>query len=174
MNKLMNKAFLLMCALVMLMAVQAQAHAQAKPGGNSLEIYPHHAAPEDMSLSEQALHRRATEIAIWSMPLMKYTLTMPANVPVKQFWALTAYDLKTAAFIREMPSAGISSLDKALQVNSDGTVDIYIGPKPPNGKEGNWVPTAEGKNYFVYVRLYGANDPIFTKTFQLNDLEVVE
>ena len=72
MNKLMNKAFLLMCALVMLMAVQAQAHAQAKPGGNSLEIYPHHAAPEDMSLSEHALHRRAIEIAIWSMPLMNY------------------------------------------------------------------------------------------------------
>ena len=99
---------------------------------------------------------------------------MPADVPVKQFWALTAYDLKTAAFIREMPSAGVSSIDKALEGNKDGTVAIYIGPKPPKSKEGNWVPIAEGKKFFVYVRFYGANDPIFTKTFQLNDREVVE
>ena len=46
-----------------------------------------------------------------------YKLTMPADVPVKQFWALTAYDMKTAAFIREMPSAGVSSIDKGLEVN---------------------------------------------------------
>jgi hypothetical protein len=103
-----------------------------------------------------------------------YKLTMPADVPVKQFWALTAYDLKTAAFIREMPSAGVSSIDKRLEVNKDGTVDIYIGPEAPKGKEANWVPTAKGSKFFMLARFYGAGDAIFTKTWQLNDLNVIK
>jgi hypothetical protein len=109
----------------------------------------------------------------WLDGSKNYKLTMPANVPVKQFWAVTAYDMKTAAFIRDVPSAGVSSLDKNLEGNADGTVDIYVGPKAPKGKEGNWIPSALGKNFFLYVRFYGANDPIFTKEFQLNDLEEV-
>lgn len=67
----------------------------------------------------------------------------PENVPVKNFWALTAYDIKTAAFIREMPSAGVSSIDNGLKANADGTTDLYMGPMAPKGKEGNWIPTAE-------------------------------
>ena len=57
-------------ALVMLTALQVQA--ESKSAHNAIEIYPPHAAPDDMTMMEQALHRRATEIAIWSMPLMNY------------------------------------------------------------------------------------------------------
>ena len=46
--------------------------AQAAQEQNALEIYPPHAAPDNMTMMEQALHRRATEIAIWSLPLMNY------------------------------------------------------------------------------------------------------
>jgi hypothetical protein len=31
----------------------------------------------------------------------------------------------------------LGSLDKGLQKNADGTVDLYFGPKPPAGKESN-------------------------------------
>lgn len=103
-----------------------------------------------------------------------YKVTVPADVPTRNFWALTAYDIKTAAFIREMPSAGVSSIDDGLETNADGTVDIYIGPKPPEGKEGNWIPTAEGKKFYMLFRFYGAEDPVFDKTWQLNDLELLE
>jgi hypothetical protein len=103
-----------------------------------------------------------------------YKLTVPADVPVKQFWALTAYDLKTAAFIREMPSAGVSSIDENLEVNKDGTVTLYMGPEAPKGREGNWIPTAKGKQYYMLFRFYGAEDPVFTKSWQLNDLELIE
>jgi hypothetical protein len=131
----------------------------------TLNIYPPHSAPSDMTRAEQDLHRRAVEVAIWAQPLMNYKAMFDAlNKGV---------DMKTAAFICNVPSAGVSSLDKELRTNSDGTVDIYVGPKAPVSKEGNWIPTAEGKNFFIYVRFYGANDPIFTKEFQLNDLEEI-
>jgi hypothetical protein len=32
-----------------------------------------------------------------------------------------------------------------LQVNDDGSVDVYVGPKPPEGKESNWVQTIPGR-----------------------------
>ena len=103
-----------------------------------------------------------------------YKTTVPADVPVKRFWALTAYDLKTAAFIREMPSAGVSSIDKNLKTNDDGTVDLYMGPKPPKGMEGNWIPTAKGQQYYMLFRFYGADNAVFTKSWQLNDVELIK
>jgi hypothetical protein len=37
-----------------------------------------------------------------------------------------------------------TTLDNELRKNTDGTVDIYIGPKPPAGQESNWLYTAAG------------------------------
>ena len=91
-------------------------------------------------------------------------------MPVDGFWALTAYDLKTAAFIREVSSQGVSSIDEGLEVNTDGTVDLYIGPKAPAGKEVNWIPTREGEYFYMLVRFYGARNEVFTKAWQLNDV----
>ena len=110
----------------------------------------------------------------WLHGSNNYKLTVPANVPVKNFWALTAYALKTAEFIRDMPSAGVSSIDKGLEVNNDGTVTLYMGPKAPKGKEGNWIPTTKGKQFYMLFRFYGAEDAIFTRTWQLNDVELVK
>ena len=78
------------------------------------------------------------------------------------------------AFIRNMPSAGVSSIDEGLEVNSDGTVTLYMGPKAPKGKDANWIPTAEGQKYYMLFRFYGADNAVFTKTWQLNDLELIE
>jgi hypothetical protein len=54
-------------------------------------------------------------------------------------------DLKTAAFIREMPSAGVSSIDKNLEVKKDGNLDLYMGTETPKVKEGIWILTAKGQ-----------------------------
>jgi len=69
---------------------------------------------------------------------------------------------------------GVSSIDKGLETSNDGTVTLYMGPEAPKGKEGNWIPTAKGQQYYMLFRFYGADDPVFTKTWQLNDLELVE
>jgi hypothetical protein len=32
-------------------------------------------------------------------------------------------------------------------------VDLFFGPKPPEGKERDWVETVPGKGWFVLLRL---------------------
>jgi hypothetical protein len=43
----------------------------------------------------------------------------------------------------------VSSQTKGLLVNTDGSVDVYFGPKPPAGKENNWVQTIPGKGWLI-------------------------
>ena len=73
-----------------------------------------------------------------------YSFTMPADVPVEQFWSLVVYDLARFAFIcSPIERAGLSSFDLPnLQTSSDGSVTLYFGPQPPGGREHNWIPTA--------------------------------
>ena len=99
-----------------------------------------------------------------------YTLNVPANVPAKQFWSVVVYDLNTAGFVRNTPKAGVTSLDKGLKANSDGSTDIYFGPKAPKGKEANWAPTVAGHDYFLLFRFYGPTQSLFDKSYKLPDL----
>lgn len=70
-----------------------------------------------------------------------------------------------------MARPSIDSYDKKASKNADGSVDIYFGPKARNGMEANWVPTAAGKDWFPYFRFYGPQQPLFTKTWKLPDIE---
>lgn len=100
-----------------------------------------------------------------------YKLHVPPNVPAQQFWALTLYDRETCGFIRDMPRVGLDSYDQKMQRSPDGSVDIYIGPKPPAGKEANWIPTASGRGWFPFFRFYGPEKRLFEKTWKLPDIE---
>jgi hypothetical protein len=102
-----------------------------------------------------------------------YRLHVPADVPAKQYWAVTAYDLETACLIRNMPRPGVDSYDKEMQRNEDGSVDVFFGPEPPAGKQANWIPTALGKPWFALFRFYGPEKPLFDKAWKLPDLTVV-
>jgi hypothetical protein len=95
-------------------------------------------------------------------------------VPAKQFWALTLYDRETCGFIREMPRAGVDSYDQKMHRNADGSVDIYIGAKPPAGNEANWVQTVPGRGWFPFFRFYGPDKPLVDKTWKLPDIEKVQ
>ena len=68
-----------------------------------------------------------------------------ANVPVKEFWSFTVYDMATSALFRNSDRLVVSSLSKDLQKNPDGSVDIYFGPKAPAGKDANWVYTRRAR-----------------------------
>jgi hypothetical protein len=59
-----------------------------------------------------------------------YRLTVPPNVPVKQYWPATVYDRATHAPIREARWPSRSSQTPGLQTNADGSADVYFGPKP--------------------------------------------
>ena len=101
-----------------------------------------------------------------------YKLTVPADVPVRDFWSIIAYNFDTRSFIyNDLNRVGLSSLDAAnMKVNADGSVDIYFGKTAPAGLESNWIPTA-GKDFFPMFRLYGPEPAFYDKTFKLNDIE---
>jgi hypothetical protein len=103
-----------------------------------------------------------------------YRLTVPANVPVTQYWSATVYDRATHTLIRDQKTVSRSSQSPGLQKNADGSVDIYLGPKAPVGKEPNWVPTTSpGERFEVLFRFYGPEKPLFDKTWVLPDIERV-
>jgi len=84
-----------------------------------------------------------------------YTLHVPVGVPVNQFWSLTAYDAKTAVFFENVKTTDISSLNKSIEFNEDGSIDLYVGPKAPKGKETNWIETNSMNNSIFLFRFYG-------------------
>jgi len=100
-----------------------------------------------------------------------YRLRVPAPVPARQFWAATVYDAETAAFLRDSPRVELNSYDELLQTNLDGSVDLYFGPRAPDGKESNWIPTSAGRQWFTIFRLYGPGPALFDKSWQLPDIE---
>ncbi len=113
------------------------------------------------------------KIGQWLMGENSYRLRVPANAPVKQFWSMTLYDTETRVFIdnkHEIPARD-SRMD--LIKNADGSVDLYFGPTPPEGKEMNWVPTLPGKGWFAYFRFYAPTGAYFDRSWQLPDIEKV-
>ncbi len=104
-----------------------------------------------------------------------YTLHLGPGIPVKEFWSVIVYDNQTRSMLQtdqRWPSVG--SQTKRLLVNSDGSVDIYFGPKPPTGKEVNWVQTVPGKGWNTILRLYGALEPWFDKTWRPGEIEPIQ
>lgn len=103
-----------------------------------------------------------------------YKLNVPAEMPVKQFWALTVYDRATMAFIYSASGRTTLSsydLDK-MKKNADGGVTLYVGPKAPAGLDANWIPTS-GKRPLPAMRFYGPTDAFNNKSFKLPDFELL-
>jgi hypothetical protein len=102
-----------------------------------------------------------------------YKQTVPPNVPVKQYWSLTAYDRDLHTLIKGVNRASRSSQIPELQKNPDGSVDLYIGPKAPDGKESNWIPTDPNRKFELMFRAYAPTQALFEKTWVLPDAEEV-
>ena len=102
-----------------------------------------------------------------------YRLRIPANVPARQFWSVTAYDLETRCFIDTPHERADRGSRNTLVKNADGSIDLSFGPRAPSGQDSNWVPTAEGRGWFAYFRLYYPEAAFFAKNWVLPDLERV-
>jgi len=104
-----------------------------------------------------------------------YKLNIPANVPAKDFWSVVVYDPQTRSELQtsqEFPSK--NNKKTKLLDNEDGSVDLYFGPKAPQGKEINWIETVPRKGWFVILRLYGPLDKWFDKTWKPGEFELVK
>ncbi|WP_232006189.1 DUF1214 domain-containing protein [Mycobacterium sp. 852013-50091_SCH5140682] len=100
-----------------------------------------------------------------------YRLRVPADPPVSLYWSATVYDRATHALIRDLPYASRSSHRPDLITNPDGSVDVFIGPSAQECNVANWIPTAPGGRFEVLFRLYGPQQALFDKTWQLPDIE---
>jgi len=103
-----------------------------------------------------------------------YKLTIPANVPAKDFWSVVIYDPQTRSELQTgqtFPSKN-NKRDK-LAVNADGSVDLYFAPEEPEGKESNWIQTVDGKGWYTLLRLYGPLEPWFDGTWRPGEIELV-
>jgi hypothetical protein len=111
----------------------------------------------------------------WLKGEAAYRLRVPAKVPVADFWALTVYDVETRALVEaQQHQAEINPNVNKLTTNDDGSVDLYFAPKPPKGKESNWVQTVPGRAWFAYFRWYGPTDEFYDKSWKLPDFEAIK
>jgi hypothetical protein len=86
---------------------------------------------------------------------------------------VTLYDAVNSSGLdngQTFPSLG--SRDKPVQ-NADGSTDLYLGPKAPSGKAGNWLATVPGKGYFAILRLYGPTETAINKSWKPGDFEAI-
>jgi len=102
-----------------------------------------------------------------------YQITLPAPIPVNNFWSFMVYDNQTRSMLQTDQQFPSLNSQRGVKQNADGSTDIYFGPKAPTGKESNWIQTVPGKGWNVILRLYGPLDPWFDKTWQPGEIELV-
>ena len=103
-----------------------------------------------------------------------YKLTVPAKVPVNNYWSICVYDTETRSLIANGTPKSSTGSHLNLDLNDDGSVDLFFGPsKPQDVNEANFVLTKPGEGWFTYFRFYGPLDEYFDKTWVPNDFEKV-
>jgi hypothetical protein len=84
------------------------------------------------------------------------------------------YDPQTRSELQtSQPYPSKNNKRDELIYNGDGSVDLYFGPKAPEGFEKNWTQTIPSKGWFPILRLYGPLEPWFDKTWQPGEFEPV-
>jgi hypothetical protein len=73
---------------------------------------------------------------------------------------------------QQFPS--VSSQTKGRLVNTDGSVNVYFGPRPPAGKENNRIQTIPGKGWTTLLRLYGSLEAWFDQTWRPKEIDSTE
>ena len=102
-----------------------------------------------------------------------YKVNVPVNVPAKDFWSFTLYDNQTRAMLQtDQRFPGLDQNKEGLIKNTDGSYDVYFGPKPPKGQENNWIQTIPNRGWNMLFRLYGPLDPWFDKQWYPGDPEL--
>lgn len=101
-----------------------------------------------------------------------YVLHVPPNAPAEAFWSVTAYEVSTRTLVQNKYEIADRSSRMDLNMNSDGSMDIYIGPSKPDGDSSkNWIPTEAGRAWFPYFRLYSPKKAFLDQTWVLPDIE---
>ena len=102
-----------------------------------------------------------------------YTLTLPAPIPVKTFWAIDIYDTQTRSLLQtDNPYPSINNRFGDLHTEANGDVVIRFGPaRQPT--DVNWLRTIPGKSWFPILRLYGPLEAWFDQTWRPGEIQPV-
>ena len=109
-----------------------------------------------------------------------YRLHLPPDIPISNFWSLVLYSEDTRGFVDNVGAAdklratALDSRNKTFKSNADGSVDVYVGPTAPEGKESNWLQTRAGEGWFPLFRFYGTKQGFFDKSWKIGEFEVVK
>ncbi|WP_394776147.1 DUF1214 domain-containing protein [Flavobacterium sp.] len=104
-----------------------------------------------------------------------WQIAFEVDIPAKQFWSVVLYDNQTRPMLQtDQQFRSVSSQKKETQVNADGSVDLYLGPKSPAGKESNWVQTLHDKGWSIILRFYGPQKSWFDKTWKPSETEEMQ
>ncbi len=58
--------------------------------------------------------------------------------------------------------------------SADGSTDLYLGSKAPEGRDANWLATVPGRGFFVILRLYGPTEATINRSWKPGDIERVK
>jgi hypothetical protein len=105
----------------------------------------------------------------------EYVLHFPAGglLPNKAFWSITMGDAGNHFVANPLNRYSVSDRT-GLALNPDTSVDVYLGPEPPVGKESHWLQTIPGKGWWTCVRLYSPLEPWFDHTWRPGEIERVD
>lgn len=107
----------------------------------------------------------------WLDGARTYKLNLPAPIPAANFWSVVVYDVWTRSMLANgQETASKNQYADGIQVNDDGSVDLWFGPQAPEGRESNWIRTIPGKGWFSILRLYGPVDGYFDHTWKPSDI----
>ena len=70
----------------------------------------------------------------------------------------------------DQPRGNRGSRDSHVVNSKDGSVDLWLGPTAPEGRESNWIQTIPGRHWFSYFRFYGPLEPYFDRSWKLGDI----
>jgi len=129
-----------------------------------------------IALSENAEHIVTKDFAGNTLTGEKnYRLYLPPGMPANNFWSVIAYDNITDLMIKTDQSwPSVHSSCKKLQLNQDGSIDIWFGPNATAGKENNWIQTIPGKGWNVILRLHEPLESWVNKTWIPGEIEEVK
>ncbi len=102
----------------------------------------------------------------------KYKLYLPPDIPASDFWSIIVYDPLSHLMIHtDQLWPSVFSSDKNLVFNNDGSVDVWFGPELIKGKEGNFVKSIPGKQWYMIFRLYYPIESWFDKRWRPGEIE---
>jgi hypothetical protein len=139
-------------------------------------LVAHAQLPSAADVSQRLIQSRATEAVIWGMPavntLLMYDQMVKAGGKAGEiiYWGRpldwhnqTLTPNPDTLYFMGVDRASRASNAADLEKNADGSVDIWFGPKAPQGSESNWVPTDPQRKFELMFRLYAPTKALFEK-----------